>query len=158
MAREIERKFLVEDDFRNSSTHRVKIVQGYLSSVPERSVRVRIMGDIAWLNVKGIGNITGTTRFEWETEISVKDAEELMEICEPGVIEKYRYLVPFKNHTFEVDEFLGENSGLVIAEIELSSEGEPFEKPPWIGREVTGDTKYYNAMLMKNPFSRWEKE
>jgi adenylate cyclase len=157
MASEIERKFLVEGDFRSASTHRVKIVQGYLSSVPERSVRVRIMGDKAWLNVKGIGNSTGTTRFEWEKEITVKDAEELIKICEPGLIEKVRYFVPFKDRTFEVDEFLGENSGLIVAEIELSSEGEPFEKPIWIGREVTGDTKYYNAMLMKKPYSRWEK-
>lgn len=116
------------------------------------------MGDKAWLNVKGIGNSTGTTRFEWEKEISVKDAEKLINICEPGLIEKVRYSVPFKDRTFEVDEFLGENSGLTVAEIELSCEDESFEKPPWIGREVTGDTKYYNAMLMKNPYGRWEKE
>ena len=158
MGYEIERKFLVDGDFKPTAIRYYKIIQGYLSTVPERTVRVRIMGDQAWLNVKGIGNSTGTARFEWETEISVKEAEELIKICESGVIEKVRYFIPFKDHTFEVDEFLGVNSGLIIAEIELSTENESFEKPSWIGREVTGDSKYYNAMLMKNPFSRWEKE
>lgn len=158
MGYEIERKFLVAGDFKLVATRYYKIIQGYLSTVPERSVRVRIIGDQAWLNVKGIGNSTGTTRFEWETEISVKDAAELIKICEPGVIEKFRYVVPFKNHTFEVDEFVGDNSGLIIAEIELGSEDESYEKPPWLGREVTGESKYYNAMLMKNPYIRWENE
>lgn len=158
MGYEIEKKFLVEGDFKITAIRFYKIIQGYLSTVPERTVRVRIIENKAWLNVKGIGSSTGTTRFEWETEISVKDAKELIKICEPGVIEKFRYFVPFKNHTFEVDEFLGENSGLIIAEIELGREDEPFEKPPWIGREVTGESKYYNAMLMKTPYSSWKKE
>lgn len=155
MAHEIERKFLVKGDFKKFSNKSTRIVQGYLSSVPERTVRVRIKGDKGFLTIKGIGNISGASRYEWEREIPTNEAEELLKICEPGVIDKTRYLVKFGNHTFEVDEFYGENNGLVLAEIELADESEKFEKPEWLGDEVTGDTKYYNSMLMKNPFTKW---
>lgn len=152
---EIERKFLVKGDFKSSISKSERIVQGYLSSVPERAVRVRIKGEKGFLTVKGIGNDSGTSRYEWETEISTEDATNLLKICEPGVIDKTRYQVKAGHHTFEIDEFYGENQGLTVAEVELSSEDEDFEKPKWLGQEVTGDVKYYNAMLMKYPFTKW---
>lgn len=155
MAKEIERKFLVKGEFKNLATKKTRIVQGYLSSVPERTVRVRIKGDKGYLTIKGIGNISGASRYEWEKEIPVNEAEELLKICEPGVIDKTRYLVKVGKHTFEVDEFHGDNEGLVLAELELGDESESFEKPDWLGEEVTGDVRYYNAMLMKNPYSKW---
>ena len=155
MANEIERKFLVRGEFKNLASKETRIVQGYLSSIPERTVRVRIKGDKGFITIKGIGNTSGATRYEWEKEIPTNEVEELLKICEPGVIDKTRYLVKVGNHTFEVDEFYGENQGLTVAEIELSSESEDFVKPEWLGDEVTGDTKYYNSMLMKNPFTKW---
>ncbi len=155
MANEIERKFLVKGEFKKFANKSTRIVQGYLSSVPERTVRVRIKGDKGFLTIKGIGNVSGASRYEWEREIPVTEAEELLKICEPGVIDKTRYLVKSGDHTFEVDEFYGENEGLVLAELELASESEKFDKPDWLGEEVTGDTKYYNSMLMKNPFTKW---
>ncbi|RPI62922.1 MAG: CYTH domain-containing protein [Ignavibacteriales bacterium] len=155
MANEIERKFLVKGEFKNLASKETRIVQGYLSSVPERTVRVRIKGDKGFITIKGIGSASGATRYEWEKEIPTSEVEELLKICEPGVIDKTRYLVKVGNHTFEVDEFYGENKGLTVAEIELSSESESFIKPAWLGDEVTGDTKYYNSMLMKNPFTKW---
>lgn len=155
MANEIERKFLVKGDFKNLASKETRIVQGYLSSIPERTVRVRIKGDKGFITIKGIGNASGAARYEWEKEIPVNEVEELLKICEPGVIDKTRYLVKAGNHTFEVDEFYGENLGLTVAEVELTSETESFEKPAWLGEEVTGDTKYYNSMLMKNPFTKW---
>ena len=155
MANEIERKFLVKGEFKNIASKETRIVQGYLSSVPERTVRVRIKGDKGFITIKGIGNTSGATRYEWEKEIPTSEVEELLKICEPGVIDKTRYLVKVDNHTFEVDEFYGENQGLTVAEIELSTESEAFVKPEWLGEEVTGDTKYYNSMLMKNPFTKW---
>ena len=159
MAQEIERKFLVKNhDFKKQATRAIRIVQGYLSSVPERTVRVRIKGDKGYLTVKGIGNESGASRFEWEIEIPTGDAENLLKICEPGVIDKTRYLVPVGNHTFEVDEFYGDNEGLILAEVELKSEDEEFEKPDWLGEEVTGDVRYYNAMLMKHPYREWNKK
>lgn len=157
MPQEIERKFLVAGDFRpyvEKSTH---IVQGYLSSVPERNVRVRLKGEKGYLTVKGIGNASGTTRFEWETEITREDAEALIGVCEPGVIDKTRHLVSVGRHVFEVDEFHGDNDGLIMAEVELGSEDEAFEKPAWLGQEVTGDPRYYNAMLMKQPYRSWSR-
>ncbi len=157
MAQEIERKFLVKDDsFKKQAFKSTRIVQGYLSSVPERTVRVRIKGDKGYLTVKGIGNESGASRFEWEIEIPKQDAENLLKICEPGVIDKTRYLVKAGQHTFEVDEFYGDNEGLVIAEVELESEDQAFEKPDWLGEEVTGDPRYYNSMLMKNPYKNWK--
>lgn len=156
MGQEIERKFLVAGDFKAFVNKETKIVQGYLSSVPERTVRIRIKGDKGFLTIKGIGNESGASRYEWEREISVEDASELLKICEPGVIDKTRFLVKAGNHTYEVDEFYGENDGLTVAEVELDSEDEDFEKPNWLGEEVTGDVKYYNSMLMKNPYKNWE--
>ena len=155
MANEIERKFLVKGEFKNLATKSTRIVQGYLSSIPERTVRVRIKGDKGYITIKGIGNASGASRYEWEKEIPASEVEELLKICEPGVIDKTRYLVKVDNHTFEVDEFYGDNTGLVLAELELSSEEESFQKPNWLGEEVTGDTKYFNSMLMKNPFTKW---
>ena len=155
MAQEIERKFLVKGDFKPEAVKQTRIIQGYLSSVPERTVRVRVKGDRGFLTIKGIGSESGASRYEWETEIPVKEAEELLAICEPGVIDKIRYIVKSGEHAFEVDEFFGENQGLIVAEVELNSEDEAFEKPAWLGEEVTGYTKYYNSMLMKNPYKHW---
>lgn len=155
MAQEIERKFLVSGDFKSEATKATRITQGYLSSVPERTVRVRIKGDKGYMTVKGIGSDSGASRFEWEKEIPVEDVRELLKICEPGVIDKTRYLVPAGKHTFEVDEFYGDNEGLVVAEVELGSEDEEFVRPGWLGEEVTGDPRYYNSMLMKKPYKTW---
>ena len=155
MALEIERKFLVTGDFRPFATQSTRIVQGYLSSVPERSVRVRIQGDHGYLAIKGATNETGVVRYEWEKEIPLPEAEELLKLCEPGVIEKTRSLVPCGDHTFEVDAFHGANDGLVIAEIELTEENEPFTKPEWLGKEVTGHPEYFNTSLTKRPYQTW---
>jgi len=157
MSVEIERKFLVKNDgFKKESVREIRITQRYLSSVPERTVRVRIKGDKGFITIKGIGSDSGASRFEWEKEISAKDAKELFKICEQGIIDKTRYNVKSDKHTFEVDEFYGENEGLVVAEVELSSEDEKFDKPDWLGDEVTGDVKYFNSMLMKNPYKTWK--
>lgn len=154
---EIERKFLVITDvYKKDAFKQTRIVQGFLNTHPERTVRVRIKGDQGFLTVKGISNQSGTIRSEWETEISVTDAEELLELCEPGIIDKTRYEIKVGNHTFEVDEFLGENEGLMVAEVELNSEDELFEKPIWLGKEVTGEVKYYNSQLSLNPFKKWK--
>ncbi|ARV06235.1 adenylate cyclase [Polaribacter sp. SA4-10] len=155
--REIERKFLIKNNaFKKESIKAMRITQGYLSSVPERTVRIRIRDNQAFITVKGISNKLGASRFEWEKEIPLEDAKELLKICEPGIIDKTRFNVQLGNHRFEVDEFYGENKGLVIAELELTSEDESFEKPDWLGKEVTGEVKYYNSMLMKHPFKNWE--
>lgn len=155
---EIERKFLVKGNFKKFVSKETKIVQGFLSTVPERTVRIRIKGDQGFLTVKGIGNKSGASRYEFEKEISLVDAKDLMEICEPGVIDKTRFLVPVSDDlVFEVDEFYGENEGLTVAEIELPTEETTFEKPEWLGEEVTGDVRFYNSMLMKNPYKNWQK-
>lgn len=156
MAQEIERKFLVDGDFKPYSFKTIRIVQGYLSSVPERTVRIRVKETKAFLTVKGKTDNSGVSRYEWEKEIPVDEAKELLKLCEPGVIDKSRYLVKVGAHVFEVDEFYGENEGLVIAEIELKSGDEPFEKPEWLGKEVTGDACYYNASLIKSPYKSWK--
>lgn len=157
MAQEIERKFLVtSDDFKNVAVKSTRITQGYLSSVQERTVRVRTKGGSGYITVKGISNASGTSRYEWEKKIPVDEAVELLRICEPGVIDKTRYEVKTGELIFEVDEFYGENQGLIVAEIELPSENTLFEKPGWLGDEVTGDLKYYNSVLMKNPFTKWQ--
>ena len=154
---EIERKFLVKSDaFKKQAKAQTKIIQGFLNTDPERTVRVRIKGNKGYLTVKGKGNVTGTTRFEWEKEISRGEATSLIDLCEPGVLEKIRFEVAVGKHIFEVDEFLGENMGLVMAEVELQEENEVFKKPNWLGDEVTGQTKYYNSQLSKNPFKKWK--
>jgi adenylate cyclase len=156
MSKEIERKFLVSGDFKKHAIKSYKIAQGYLSTVPERTVRVRIRDHQGFITIKGISNASGTTRFEWEKEIPVNEAENLLLLCEPTIIEKTRYIIPANdNLCFEIDEFLGENNGLTIAEIELPNENEEFTKPSWLGQEVTGQLKYYNAMLAKKSFSEW---
>ncbi|WP_395059093.1 CYTH domain-containing protein [Flavobacterium sp.] len=153
---EIERKFLVlNNDFIALAVAKNRIVQGYLNSNPERTVRVRIKGSKGFLTIKGKGNDSGTTRLEWETEIPLAEAEKLLSICENGIIDKIRHEIPSGKHIYEVDVFAGENNGLVVAEIELSAENESFEKPNWLGQEVTGDNRYYNAYLSNNPFGSW---
>jgi adenylate cyclase len=157
MGKEIERKFLVKGDFKPFVTKETRITQGYLSSIPERTVRVRIKGENGFITIKGIGNESGASRFEWEKEIPVSEVNELLKLCEPGVIDKTRFIVPEKTGLkFEVDEFYGDNQGLTVAEIELPSEGIDFVKPDWLGKEVTGDVRYYNSMLMKNPYKNWK--
>lgn len=153
---EIERKFLViSDTFKKESFAQNRIKQGYLSSVPERTVRVRTKGSKGFLTIKGNSNASGTSRFEWEKEISIDEAENLLLLCEDGVIDKTRFEVKKGNHIIEIDEFHGENEGLIMAEIELKSETESYEKPIWLGEEVTNDKRYYNAYLSNNPFKSW---
>ncbi len=153
---EIERKFLVNSEtYKNEAQKNYRIVQGFLNTDPERTVRVRIKGDQGFLTIKGIGNASGTSRFEWEKEIPVIEAEQLMLLCEEGIIEKTRYEIPSGSHIIEVDEFYGENNGLTIAEIELNDENETFLAPNWLGKEVTGDSRYYNSQLGKKPFKTW---
>ena len=153
---EIERKFLVTSfEFKNEAYAKKNIVQGYISSNPERMVRIRTNGKDGFITIKGMGNKSGMTRFEWEKMISLEEATALLKLCEEGAIEKIRYEVKVGNHVYEVDEFFGENKGLVMAEIELENEDEVFEKPSWLGKEVTNDVKYYNAYLSNNPFTKW---
>ncbi len=154
---EIERKFLVKSEaYKALASKQYRIVQGFLNSNPERVVRVRIKEDKGFLTVKGKSDISGLTRFEWEVEISLEDAENLLKICEKGSIEKIRYEVIVEGKTFEVDEFFGNNKGLTIAEIELEDKLETFKRPSWLGEEVTGQTQYYNSNLIENPYSNWE--
>lgn len=153
---EIERKFLVTSDaFKKESFTQNRIKQGYLSSVPERTVRVRIKGNKGFLTIKGISNDSGLSRFEWEKEIPVEEADKLLLLCETGVIDKTRYEVKSGNHIIEIDEFYGENAGLIMAEVELQSETESFDKPIWLGEEVTNDKRFYNAYLSNNPYKNW---
>lgn len=155
MAQEIERKFLVIGDFKSQAFEQSRIVQGYISSARGRTVRVRIRNGRGYLTIKGASNESGTSRYEWEKELPLHEAEELMKLCEPGVIDKTRYLVRSGKHIFEVDEFYGENEGLIVAEVELNAEDEAFVKPSFIGQEVTGDVRYYNSQLMKKPYKTW---
>ena len=153
---EIERKFLVKNNsFKEIAFKKKHIKQGFLNSDKERTVRVRIIEDKAYLTIKGKSNNTGTIRFEWEKEIPVIEAEQLMLLTEKTVIDKYRYYIKSKKHTFEVDEFLDENSDLIIAEVELADENESFSKPNWLGKEVTGEVKYYNSSLSRFPYKSW---
>lgn len=153
---EIERKFLVSgDSYKKEAFRKTKILQGYLNSHPNRTVRVRLKGEKAFLTIKGKSNDSGVSRFEWEKEIPALEAEALIKLCEPGIIEKFRYEIKRGNHVLEVDEFFGENKGLILAEIELASEDEDFEKPEWLGQEVTGKKEYYNSRLTKKPFGNW---
>ncbi len=152
---ETERKFLVTGDFQNDIVSSSRIVQGYICSERGRTVRVRIRGEKGYLTIKGPSDDAGISRYEFEREIPLADAEELMKLCEPGVIDKVRYLAQVGKHLWEIDVFHGDNEGLVVAEIELKAANEPFEHPSWIGREVTGNRRYYNSMLTKRPFTSW---
>lgn len=158
MATEIERKFIVRGDFSADVYDSQRIVQGYICSQPGRTVRVRIRGEKGYLTIKGPSDAKGLSRYEFEREIPLADAEQLLTLCEPGAIDKVRHLVHAGQHTWEVDVFHGANEGLVMAEIELASEDEPFDKPAWIGEEVTGDRRYYNSMLTKHPYSGWKND
>ena len=153
---EIERKFLVvSNEFINQAFRKKRIVQAYLNSNPERTVRVRMKGTQGFITVKGKSNASGTTRVEWEKEIPLEEAETLLNLCEKGIIDKIRYEIQSGNHVIEVDVFSGENEGLIIAEIELNSEHESFEKPAWLGDEVTSDERFYNSHLIKKPYKDW---
>lgn len=153
---EIERKYLVTSlDFKNEFFNKSEISQGYISLQPERTVRVRIKGNKGYLTIKGLGSESGATRFEWEKEIPVNDARELLKLCYKDIIEKTRYEVKAGKHIVEVDVFYGENEGLIIAEIELENENESILKPNWLGEEVTNDERYYNAYLSENCFKSW---
>jgi adenylate cyclase len=154
MGIEIERKFLVAgDDWRQPVERQTHFSQGYLSRDPARTVRVRIAGDTAFLTIKGATR--GATRAEFEYEIPLADARQLLALCDGPVVEKIRHLCLFDGMTWEVDEFLGANAGLLVAEIELADEGQVFARPGWLGAEVTGDGRYVNANLAVNPFTRW---
>lgn len=155
MATEIERKFLVVGDFKAESRDCERVVQGFLSSVPERTVRVRKGNGRGYLTIKGKGDASGTSRFEWERQISADEADSLLALCEPGIIDKRRYYVPVDGRVFEVDEFFGDNAGLVIAELELEHPDDPVPAPKWLGAEVTGDERYYNAALRAFPYRLW---
>lgn len=157
MAQEIERKFRVMGEFRHLAHKSIHMVQGYIAS-GRRTVRVRISDEKAWLTIKGPSTNGGLTRYEWEREISLKEALELIQLSEGATIEKRRHIVEYKGHTFEVDEFEGENAGLIIAEVELQSEDEEFEHPEWLGREVTGIKRYYNSHLRAHPYREWSDE
>nr|WP_325289778.1 CYTH domain-containing protein [uncultured Bacteroides sp.] len=155
MGQEIERKFLVKGEYKSQAYAQSRIVQGYICSARGRTVRVRIRDAKGFLTIKGAADAAGLSRYEWEKEIPLAEAQELMKLCEPGVIDKTRYLVQCGEHVFEVDEFYGDNEGLVVAEVELASADEHFEKPDFIGQEVTGDVRYYNSQLMKHPYAQW---
>ncbi len=154
MAKEIERKFLVAGEDWRVMAQGTRYRQGYLSTVKERTVRVRTIDDKGFLTVKGVS--VGATRSEYEYEIPAADADEMLDdLCEKPIIEKNRYKIPIGDVTWEVDEFLGVNDGLIVAEVELRSEDQSFPKPDWIGDEVTGDPRYFNANLIARPFSTW---
>ncbi|QZA81391.1 CYTH domain-containing protein [Deefgea piscis] len=153
MAVEIERKFLLKNDTWRSDVHRsTRIAQGYLCTDPERTVRVRVKGDAAFLTIKGKNS--GISRSEFEYEIPLAEAVELLKLC-PQVLDKTRHLLSIEQHTFEIDEFHGDNAGLIVAELELASENSTYPQPEWLGAEVSGDARYYNSALSITPFSRW---
>jgi adenylate cyclase len=158
MLQEIERKFLVKGNYKKEVQNSTGIIQGYLVNLPERSVRIRINGEKGLITIKGKRKDDGISRFEWEKEIPYQEAKQLLGLCEPGIIEKTRHEVFFGKHIIEIDEFHGDNQGLVMAEIELASEEEAFEKPDWLGEEVSFDQRYYNVNLVKFPFKFWDKE
>ena len=153
---EIERKYLVTSlNFKEEAFAKNDIAQGYLNSNPERTVRIRIKGEKGFITIKGISSESGVSRMEWEREIPVDDAKKLLALCEKGAIEKTRYEVKSGKHIVEIDEFHGENEGLIMAEIELQDENEAIEKPKWLGDEVTGDKRYYNSYLSLHPYKTW---
>lgn len=153
---EIERKFLVHSTLYKAEAFKsTRIIQGFLNTHEERTVRIRLTGNQGFITVKGKSTANGLSRLEWEKEIDKEEAEALLKLCEPGIIDKTRHEIKIGNHTFEVDEFCGDNEGLVLAEVELHSENESYKKPVWLGEEVTGQTKYYNSQLSKHPFKKW---
>lgn len=156
MAKEIERKFLVAGDYKQAAVSSSYIVQGYIGRTPSLTFRIRLRDERGYLTVKGRTDAAGMSRDEWEYEIPAADARELLAHSD-GSIEKRRYMVPAGRHTFEVDEFFGANEGLTMAEVELSSPDEAFERPAWLGDEVTGDKRYYNSQLLQHPYSAWKK-
>lgn len=156
MGKEIERKFLVVGEFKHLTHSSKHLIQGYIAS-GHRTVRVRISDDTAWLTIKGPSKDGGLSRFEWEKQIDAKEAIELLTLAEGALIDKQRYYIDYKGHTFEVDEFAGDNQGLIIAEVELQSTDEEFERPEWLGREVTGLPRFYNASLILHPYKDWEE-
>ena len=143
------------ESFKAAAAESHRLTQGYICKGSGRTVRVRLWDDKAVLTIKGAGSASGMSRYEWEKEITAEDARDLFLLCQDGIIDKTRYIVPFDGKIFEVDEFHGENSGLVMAEIELASEDENFTRPEWLGAEVTGDRRYYNSMLSVHPYSEW---
>ncbi len=154
---ETERKFLVTSmAFQDIAFKKSRIFQGFLSTDPKRTVRIRINGEKGYVTIKGESNESGVSRFEWEKEIEIGEAGQLLQLCLPGKIEKIRHFVKMGSHIFEVDEFLNENQGLIIAEIELKDENETFVKPSWLGQEVTGHARYYNSQLSLHPFCTWK--
>jgi CYTH domain-containing protein len=157
---ETERKFLVVGEYKSQAYNATRIQQGYIASGNGRTVRVRIRGDKGYLTIKGPSGLVGLTRYEFDTEIPLDDARDLMQICEPGIIDKTRFLVrsPDGRHVWEIDEFYGDNEGLVLAEVELSSEDEHFLKPDFVGREVTGDRRFYNSHMRNYPYKLWKEE
>ena len=156
MAQEIERKYLVLDNsFKHEAFSKSHIQQGYICSERGRTVRVRIRDSRAYITIKGPSTDNGLTRYEFEQEIPLVDAEQLMQLCEPGIIDKTRWLVKSGDHTFEVDEFHGDNDGLIVAEVELRDATDVVEIPHFIGKEVTGDRRYYNSQLRQHPFKLW---
>ena len=157
MKKEIERKFLIQGDFMPYVTSSTRIEQGYVAKSNELTLRIRTRDEKGYLTIKGRTNEKGMSRSEWEYEIPVDQARELLSFSN-GTISKTRYLVPVGDHTFEVDEFYGENEGLVVAEVELESEDEEYPRPEWLGEEVTGDRRYYNSQLLKHPYSQWQEK
>lgn len=146
---EIEHKFLVSGPYKHLAIGSSHIVQGYLSDDPRRTVRIRIRDDEAFITIKGSSSADGLSRYEWEKPIDVREAEELLDLCLPGVIDKHRHIVPWKGHEWEVDEFHGHLEGLTLAELEVATADTEYEKPPFVDREVTGDPQYYNSQLRK---------
>lgn len=157
MAREIERKFLVVGEYKSLAFAHSRISQGYICAARGKTVRVRIRGIQGFLTIKGPSDEAGLGRYEWEREIPLHEARELMQLCEPGAIDKTRWLVKSGSHTFEVDEFHGENQGLVVAEVELTHEDETYDTPPFLAQEVTGDVRYYNSFLTRWPYCTWRE-
>lgn len=155
MAIEIERKFLVNGEYKSLSVSHTHIIQGYICSGRGRSVRVRLRDEHSYLTIKGPSFDGGLSRYEFEKKITRDEALSLLRLCDPGIIDKVRWMVPVGGHTFEVDEFFGENEGLVVAEIELRQAEEAFERPSFLGQEVTGECRYYNSQLRVRPYKLW---
>ena len=162
---EIERKFLINFKSEGFALNEIlnkicsksfRIIQGYLCADTSRTIRVRIKGEKGFLTIKGAANNNGFSRFEWEKEIDIEEAKQLLHLCKAGIIDKTRYEVIYEDKTFEIDQFHGENEGLIFAELELASENEPFIKPEWLGKEVTQDKRYYNSYISQNPYKNWK--